>query len=100
LGDLIYLDPPFNSNFSVAPLYGRRLLNGEKTANIVRRYSKEAVYREIVERGFRNLADLVQVLLAFLGRDDMMGHPSGMPPRRPGAPAAGLGMTSLVIMHN
>lgn len=34
----------------------------------------EAVYREIVERGPRKLADLMQALLAFLGRNDMMAY--------------------------
>jgi hypothetical protein len=32
------------------------------------------VYREIVERGPRKLADLMQALLAFLGRNDMMAY--------------------------
>jgi hypothetical protein len=32
------------------------------------------VYREIVERGPRKLADLIQALLAFLGRNDMMAY--------------------------
>ena len=34
----------------------------------------EAVYREIVESGPRKLADLMQALLAFLGRNDMMAY--------------------------
>jgi hypothetical protein len=47
----------------------RRLLPKEEPAVIDRRYSgwqSEAVYREIVERGPRKLADLMQALLAFL----------------------------------
>jgi adenine specific DNA methylase Mod len=32
------------------------------------------VYREIVESGPRKLADLMQALLAFLGRNDMMAY--------------------------
>lgn len=32
------------------------------------------MYREIVERGPRKLADLMQALLAFLGRNDMMAY--------------------------
>ena len=34
----------------------------------------DAVYREIVESGPRKLADLMQALLAFLGRNDMMAY--------------------------
>jgi DNA modification methylase len=98
--DLIYLDPPFNSNatynvlfkeksgiesaaqimaFSVAPLYERRLLPEREPAVIDRRYSmwrpkSAAVYKEIVTSGPRKLADLVQALRAFLGRNDMMAY--------------------------
>ena len=32
------------------------------------------MYREIVESGPRKLADLMQALLAFLGRNDMMAY--------------------------
>lgn len=35
----------------------------------------EAVYKEIVTRGPRKLADLMQALLAFLERNDMMACP-------------------------
>jgi len=34
----------------------------------------EGVYKEIVERGPRKLADLMQARLAFLGRNDRMAH--------------------------
>ena len=34
----------------------------------------EAVYKEIVTSGPRKLADLMQALLAFLGRNDMMAY--------------------------
>ncbi len=34
----------------------------------------EAVYNEIVTSGPRKLADLMQALLAFLGRNDMMAY--------------------------
>jgi len=99
--DLIYLDPPFNSQatynvlfkeksgeesaaqitafegFAVAPLYERRLSLEEQPAVIDRRYSgREAVYKEIVTSGPRKLADLMQALLAFLGRNGMTGDGS------------------------
>jgi hypothetical protein len=32
------------------------------------------VYKEIVTRGLRKLADLIQALLAFLGRNDIMAY--------------------------
>jgi hypothetical protein len=58
---------------AVAPIYDRRL-SPEESAVIDRRYSKdaEAVCREIVQSGPRKLADLIQALLAFLSRNDMM----------------------------
>ena len=36
--------------------------------------SRKRVYKEIVESGPRKLADLMQALLAFLGRNDMMAY--------------------------
>ena len=94
--DLIYLDPPFNSSAtynvlfkeksgeesaaqitasSVAPIYDRRRAQRRKRTGDHRsplQQESEAVYRKIVERGPRKLADLMQALLAFLGRNDMM----------------------------
>jgi hypothetical protein len=98
--DLIYLDPPFNSSATynvlfkeksgeesaaqitafetVAPLYERRPSEIRPTAGhrpaLQLGREAEAVYREIVERGPRKLADLVRALLAFLGRNDMMAY--------------------------
>ncbi len=92
--DLIYLDPPFNSSASynvlVAPTFrsaraglkpGATESGEESAAQITafedtwqRSTEAEAVYREIVERGPRKLADLMQALLAFLGRNDMMAY--------------------------
>jgi DNA modification methylase len=78
--DLIYLDPPFNSNASYNVLFKEK--SGEESAAQITAFEdtwqwgreSEAVYREIVERGPRKLADLVQALLAFLGRNDMMAY--------------------------
>jgi hypothetical protein len=95
-GDLIYLDPPFNSqatyNVGVAPpfraahagLKPGATAAGEESAAQIMAFEdtwqwgreSEAVYREIVESGPRKLADLMQALLAFLGRNDMMGDGS------------------------
>ena len=58
---------------AVAPIYDRRLLQEERTGDhrSPLQQESEAVYREIVERGPRKLADLMQALLAFLGRNDV-----------------------------
>jgi len=76
--DLIYLDPPFNSNPTYNVLFKEK--SGEESAAQITAFEDtwqwssepEAVYREIVESGPRKLADLIQALLAFLGRNDMM----------------------------
>lgn len=78
--DLIYLDPPFNSNATYNVLFKEK--SGEESAAQITAFEdtwqwgreSEAVYREIVESGPRKLADLVQALLAFLGRNDMMAY--------------------------
>jgi len=78
--DLIYLDPPFNSSATYNVLFKEK--SGEESAAQITafedtwQWSKdaEAVYREIVESGPRKLADLMQALLAFLGRNKMMGY--------------------------
>ncbi len=98
--DLIYLDPPFNSSATYNVLFKEK--SGEESA--VRPCSppracrgaaqimafedtwqwgreSEAVYKEIVERGPRKLADLMQALLAFLGRNDMMAYLMVVPKR-------------------
>ncbi len=78
--DLIYLDPPFNSNATYNVLFKEK--SGEESAAQIMAFEdtwqwgreSEAVYREIVTSGPRKLADLVQALLAFLGRNDMMAY--------------------------
>jgi site-specific DNA-methyltransferase (adenine-specific) len=77
---LIYLDPPFNSNATYNVLFKEK--SGEESAAQITAFEDtwqwgrepEAVYREIVEGGPRKLADLMQALLAFLGRNDMMAY--------------------------
>jgi DNA modification methylase len=78
--DLIYLDPPFNSNASYNVLFKEK--SGEESAAQITAFEDtwqwsvevEAVYKEIVTNGPRKLADLMQALLAFLGRNDMMAY--------------------------
>jgi DNA modification methylase len=78
--DLIYLDPPFNSNATYNVLFKEK--SGEESAAQITAFEdtwqwgleSEAVYKEIVTSGPRKLADLIQALLAFLGRNDMMAY--------------------------
>ena len=78
--DLIYLDPPFNSNATYNVLFKEK--SGEESAAQITAFEDtwqwsveaEAVYKEIVTSGPRKLADLIQALLAFLGRNDMMAY--------------------------
>jgi hypothetical protein len=58
--------------FSVAPLYERRRHRSQTGATAG--LEPEGVYKEIVTSGPRKLADLMQALLAFLGRNDMMAY--------------------------
>jgi len=78
--DLIYIDPPFNSNATYNVLFREK--SGEESAAQIMAFEdtwqwgleSEAVYKEIVSSGPRKLADLMQALLAFLGRNDMMAY--------------------------
>ncbi|MCJ7502576.1 MAG: site-specific DNA-methyltransferase, partial [Acidobacteriia bacterium] len=78
--DLIYLDPPFNSSATYNVLFKEK--SGEESAAQIMAFEdtwqwgleSEAVYKEIVTSGPRKLADLMQALLAFLGRNDMMAY--------------------------
>jgi DNA modification methylase len=78
--DLIYLDPPFNSSATYNVLFKEK--SGEESAAQITAFEDtwqwgletEAVYKEIVTNGPRKLADLMQALLAFLGRNDMMAY--------------------------
>ena len=64
--DLIYLDPPFNSNATYNVLFKEK--SGEESAAQITAFEdtwqwgleSEAVYKEIVTSGPRKLADLVQ----------------------------------------
>ncbi len=68
--DLIYLDPPFNSNASYNVLFAEK--SGEKSAAQIHAFEdtwgwdleSEAAYNELVTQGPKKLADLMQALLA------------------------------------
>ncbi len=78
--DLIYLDPPFNSNATYNVLFGEK--NGHKSQAQITAFDdtwhwgeeSEHVYREVVEDGPKRLSDLIQALRSFLGQNDMMAY--------------------------
>ena len=85
--DLVYLDPPFNSNVNYNAFFQEQ--TGELSdAQIVAfedtwhwGLESEAAYRAVVTDGPENLADLLQAMRAFLGQSDMMAYLAMMAPR-------------------
>ena len=78
--DLIYLDPPFNSNATYNVLF--RETSGERSAAQIQAFGdtwhwdigSERAYREVVTDGPKKLADLLQAMRSFLGQNDMMAY--------------------------
>ena len=78
--DLIYLDPPFNSNASYNVLFKER--SGEQSAAQITAFEdtwrwgweSETAYEEVVRDGPEPLSRLLQAMLEFLGRNDMMAY--------------------------
>jgi site-specific DNA-methyltransferase (adenine-specific) len=78
--DLIYLDPPFNSNATYNVLFQEK--SGEKSAAQITAFDdtwhwgmeSEYAYQEMVKEGPRKLADLLQAMRTFLGQNDMMAY--------------------------
>ncbi len=78
--DLIYLDPPFNSNATYNVLFQEK--SGEKSAAQITAFEdtwhwgmeSEYAYQEVVKEGTRKLADLIQAFRMFLGQNDMMAY--------------------------
>ena len=85
--DLIYLDPPFNSNVNYNAFFQEQ--TGKLSdAQIVAfedtwhwGLESEAAYRATVTDGPENLAVLLQAMRAFLGQSDMMAYLAMMAPR-------------------
>src|SRR5690606_285490 len=84
--DLVYLDPPFNSNANYNVLFAEK--SGTKAAAQIKAFedtwqwdeSAAAAYREVVEAG----GDVAQALIAFrtfLGDSDMLAYLAMMAPR-------------------
>lgn len=84
--DLIYLDPPFNSNATYNVLFGEQ--DGSRAASQVTafedtwRWDQAAVYdyEQTVERGGR-VADALIAMRTFIGGSDMLAYLSMMAPR-------------------
>ena len=88
--DLIYLDPPFNSNATYNVLFEEA--SGERSAAQIEAFDdtwhwsieSERAYREVVTDGPKKLADLLQAMRTFLGQNDMMAYLTMMAPAHGG----------------
>jgi site-specific DNA-methyltransferase (adenine-specific) len=84
--DLVYLDPPFNSNTNYNVLFAEK--DGSKAASQIQAFSdtwtwtqeSESVFAEIVMAGGR-VADCLQAFRTFLGACDMLAYLVMMAPR-------------------
>jgi DNA modification methylase len=78
--DLIYLDPPFNSNATYNVLFAEK--SGEKSTAQITAFDdtwhwgeeSEATFQELVTGPHVKLASLVESLRGFLGTNDMMAY--------------------------
>ena len=78
--DLIYLDPPFNSNATYNVLFREK--SGEQSAAQITAFDDtwhwsieaESAYHDVVMDGPKALADLLQAMRSFLGQNDMMAY--------------------------
>jgi len=85
--DLIYLDPPFNSNATYNILFAEK--GGEKSAAQITAFEDTwhwgeeaaAAYDDVVRGDRPRLAELLRALHAFLGQNDMMAYLSMMAAR-------------------
>ena len=78
--DLVYLDPPFNSNATYNVLFAEK--TGEKSAAQITAFEDTwhwgaeaaAAFDDVMQLGPPRLADLLRALRAFLGQNDMMAY--------------------------
>jgi DNA modification methylase len=85
--DLVYLDPPFNSNQDYNVLFKER--EGERSAAQVKAFKdtwmwdQEAsrAYQEMVEHGPEEVSKALRAFQTFLGFNDMLAYLSMMAPR-------------------
>ena len=84
--DLVYLDPPFNSNQNYNVLFKEK--NGSQAASQIRAFEDtwtwgqddEAIYADLVTKGGR-VADCLQAFRTFMGPCDMLAYLVMMAPR-------------------
>ena len=84
--DLVYLDPPFNSNANYNVLFATK--DGMQAAAQIHAFedtwhwdqSAAGIYEETVERGGA-VADVLRAFRAFLGTNDMLAYLAMMAPR-------------------
>lgn len=84
--DLVYLDPPFNSNATYNVLFAEK--NGSKAASQIQAFTdtwtwtqeSESIFADIVTSG-EKVADCLQAFRKFLGECDMMAYLVMMAPR-------------------
>jgi site-specific DNA-methyltransferase (adenine-specific) len=78
--DLIYLDPPFNSDQNYNVLFAEH--NGTRSSAQIRAFedtwrwdqAAEAAYVEVVDYGPQNVSTVTQAFRKFLGNSDMMAY--------------------------
>ena len=78
--DLIYLDPPFNSNANYNVLF--RETGGQQSAAQITAFEdtwhwsleSESAYQDVVRNASGKLPDLLQAMRQFLGQNDMMAY--------------------------
>jgi len=78
--DLIYLDPPFNSNASYNVLF--KSPTGEQSAAQIEAFgdtwhwnlSAEKAFDEVVQSGNSDAANMLMAMRSFLGTNDMMAY--------------------------
>ena len=78
--DLIYLDPPFNSNATYNVLFRER--SGDDSAAQITAFEdtwrwsieSEIAFQDVVTSGPEKLGDLLQAMRSFLGQNDMMAY--------------------------
>ncbi len=85
--DLIYLDPPFNSNANYNVLFQEK--SGERSAAQITAFGdtwqwgieSEQAFEEMVTDGPQKVGELLQSFRSFLGQNDMMAYITMMAPR-------------------
>lgn len=102
--DLIYLDPPFNSNATYNVLFRER--SGEESAAQITAFEdtwqwtieSERAYQDVVTHTGGKLGELLQAMRSFLGPNDMMAYLTMMAQRLQALHSA-LSPTGSIYLH-